>query len=80
MIHFLFGEVSGWITTGKAQGWRRCPRCRKPIEASPFDSDLCVHCYFYGSGMRAEDFWRIHDEGYLLAPYNIGQRASGYSE
>lgn len=75
-VAILFGEVSGWITTGEAQGWRRCPRCRQPIEASPFDSDLCVSCYFYRTGLPVKDFWRIHSEGYPLAPYNIGNRIS----
>lgn len=73
-IHILFGEVSGWITSGQAQGWRRCSRCRKPIEASPFESELCVHCYFYRSGLPVDEFWRIHETGYPLAPYNIGRR------
>src|SRR6185369_1030546 len=73
-IHFIFSPVSGWITSGEAQGWRRCPRCRKPFEVDPFESGLCIHCYFYKSSLPVSEFWRIHESGYPYAPYNIGRR------
>jgi hypothetical protein len=73
-VSLLFGEVSGLIPTGKAAGWPRCSRCRKPIEASPFESGLCSTCYFHRAELSAEEFWRLHDEGHPLAPYNIGRR------
>ena len=72
----IFQRDSGeWVTTGEATGWPRCRRCRRPIEASPFESGLCPICYFYKT-IPVDEFWRLHNEGYYLAPYNIGERCS----
>lgn len=35
---------------------------------------MCVTCYFYKSSLSATDFWRLHNEGHPLAPYNIGKK------
>ncbi|HTG95738.1 MAG TPA: hypothetical protein VL866_24265 [Pyrinomonadaceae bacterium] len=75
-IHLIAKSDGRWITTGEAQGWHRCPRCRKPFDVDPFDSGLCVHCYFYGNDLPSDEFWRIHKSGYPFAPYNIGQRVT----
>jgi hypothetical protein len=47
-----------------------------PFESDPFDSGLCSICYFYKTGLPVTEFWRLHDEGYFLAPYNIGARCT----
>lgn len=73
-VHLLLNDAGIWITTGEAQGWRRCPRCRVPFENDPFDSGLCSMCYFYKSGLSIDDFWRLNKEGYYLAPYVIGSK------
>lgn len=33
-------------------------------------------CYFYGTGLPVDEFWRLHKAGYWLAPYNIGDRVT----
>lgn len=72
---WLFQDENGiWLTTGHARGWPRCTRCRRPHKSSPFDSGLCSTCYFYKTGLPADEFWRLHKTGYYLAPYNIGDR------
>jgi hypothetical protein len=73
-VHLILNDAGRWIPTGAACGWRRCPRCRVPFENDPFDSGLCVTCYFYHSGLDRKEFWRLHKEGYWLAPYNISLR------
>jgi hypothetical protein len=71
---WLIQRVDGvWITTGEARGWPRCRRCRRPHQQSPFDSELCSTCYFY-KALPVDEFWRLHNAGYYLAPYNIGKR------
>jgi hypothetical protein len=75
-IHLIQNDAGQWITTGEAKDWRRCTRCRRPFEADPFDSGLCTTCYFYKSGLPVKEFWRLHNEGYYLAPYNIGRRCT----
>lgn len=72
-VDLISNDAGKWITTGHAQGWPRCKRCRRPIEASPFNSGLCPICYFY-KFLSVGEFWRLHNEGYYLAPYNIGRR------
>jgi hypothetical protein len=57
-----------WITTGQAQGWPRCTRCRQPHETSPEGSGKCPICFFYGQS----DFWAW--DQHPLFPYNIGRR------
>lgn len=64
-----------WTTTGEACNWPRCLRCRRPVEESPFGSGLCDICYFYKT-ISVEEFWRLHNEDYPLAPYNIGRRCT----
>ena len=76
-VPIMTNDAGKWITTGHAQGWPRCNRCRKPMEAAPFDSGMCPICYFYKSGrITVDGFWRLHNAGYWLAPYNIGARTS----
>jgi hypothetical protein len=75
-VHLILNYAGRWITTGEAKGWPRCKRCRRPFEASPFNSGLCTTCYFYKTGLSVKDFWRLHKEGYPLAPYNIGEKSS----
>lgn len=72
-IALMTNDKGEWITTGSARGWPRCTRCRRPYEHDPFDSKMCTTCYFYKSGLPIKDFWRLHDEGHPLAPYNIGK-------
>lgn len=72
-VWIMTNDDGKWITTGHARGWPRCTRCRKPIEASPFNSGLCPICYFY-KRISVDEFWRLHKTGYYLAPYNIGKR------
>jgi hypothetical protein len=71
-IHLIQDEAGRWITTGHAKDWPRCNRCRRPHKLSPFDSGLCDICYFY-STISTDEFWRLHNAGYALAPYNIGR-------
>lgn len=63
------------VPTYAAHAWARCSRCRRPEKWMPFDMGLCSTCFFYGSGLPVEQFWRLHDQGYRWAPYNIGRRA-----
>ena len=39
----------------------------------PFGGTVCSICYFYKTGLSVDDFWRLHDSGCQLAPYNIGR-------
>lgn len=72
-VDLINNDAGKWITTGHAKDWARCMRCRRPTEACPFDSGLCPICYFYKT-IPVEEFWRLHNQGYYLAPYNIGAR------
>ena len=75
-VHLIANDAGHWITTGEAQGWARCPRCRRPFEACSIGSKgLCYICYFYKSGMPIDEFWRLHNDGHYLAPYNMGRRS-----
>lgn len=35
---------------------------------------MCNICYFY-KHISINEFWRLHEEGYPLAPYNTGRAA-----
>lgn len=76
LIKLIADDDGRLITTGEAKGWPRCKRCRRPTRESPFNSNLCPTCYFYKTGLSHSDFWRLHEEGYYLAPYNIGRRVT----
>lgn len=68
----IFQTVDGhWITTGEAQGWRRCTRCRRPYEVTLQGETVCSTCYYYHSP-NAEAFWDRKAD--YLFPYNIGHR------
>lgn len=71
---WLMGRWDGtWALTSEAINWPRCVRCRGPHEQSPFNSGMCSTCYFY-KYIDVKDFWRLHNAGFELAPYNIGRR------
>ncbi len=70
----------GWITTGEAQGWTRCQRCRKPEQSPQTALDgrtVCVTCYYYECLPKGE-FW-TRERDYLF-PYNIGRRGKSPPE
>lgn len=70
----IIGDCHGrWVTTGEAQNWPRCKRCRKPEHIMPEDSGLCTTCFYYKSGRGADWFWSRKND--YLFPYNIGKRA-----
>ncbi len=74
--HSIFQRSNGeWVPTEFAQGWPRCSRCRGPSEdmGAGVGPKLCVTCYFYHC-LSVAEFWRLHEAGYRLAPYNIGRR------
>lgn len=73
-IGLIQTDAGQWITTGHARGWPRCSRCRRPFERPVITSQtICPTCYFY-KVLSVEEFWRLHNEGHPLAPYNVGRK------
>src|SRR5579863_4253057 len=68
----MMDSAGNWISTGRAAGWPRCQRCRKPIEHAEFSAlhGKCHHCHYYT--MAGDEFWS-HEADYFF-PYNIGER------
>lgn len=74
-VPIMQDDACVWVTTGVAVGWPRCVRCRRPFERRETPcADHCVICWFYHM-LPVGAFWRIHDTGYPLAPYNHGRRS-----
>lgn len=71
----IFTVDGDMIPTGKACGWFRCERCRKPEERplrTSLGKTVCVHCYYLHCLPEGDSFWN-HKDDYLF-PYNIGDR------
>lgn len=74
-IDAIGNDAGEWIPSGKAKGWPRCLRCRRPTESFEELEGYCTTCFFYRLLPTAEDFWS-YKECYLF-PYNIGARSAG---
>lgn len=48
-VEIVLDDFGLWRTTGEARGWRRCGRCRCPIQPPvfPSDRDVCLTCWVY---------------------------------
>jgi hypothetical protein len=67
---YFANDDGQWVPTGVACGWKRCVRCRRPIQRE-FGAGMCNTCYYYKT-LTVEEFWGLKNEFYF--PYNIGAR------